>query len=143
MIHPFQNLLCILFGSFATTLTFSIFGNLQSYQFLFVVFVVALGHGLLLGLPAYLIVPKKFKNHWLSPLLIGFLIGTVWPLYFSADAVLGNIFKPSYLNDVRQTGALKEDLLSIASGGFLGMIGAMSTWSMWMYFQKNVNQAKD
>lgn len=77
-----KNLLSIFAGALVSSGAFHLllrdFPN--AFQFLFA-FCVALAYGLILGLPAYFLIPLKLKRHWYTASIAGFIIGTI-PLIF-------------------------------------------------------------
>jgi hypothetical protein len=95
------------------------------------IFGIAFLHSVILGLPVYILLPLETKTNWRTPLIVGFLIGCVPTLLFWGAGAI---------RLVNNMGDFLNILIGLLIFGTLGIIGAMTTWRVWLFFQKYQSQ---
>lgn len=139
----YKDLCAILFGAFMVAI---IYCSLEGFSlFAFVpVFLLALLHSVLLGLPLYFVLPEKWKRLWVTPVVAGFFIGALLQLLATNwDTTYDGRLNDTYYvkNGVRTIEGWKKLVKPIFFFGFLGTSGAVSTWLAWMYLLPSSNTA--
>jgi hypothetical protein len=79
----------------------------------FMVFITALPHAVILGLPAYLILRRLNLVNWLSSLIVGFLIGYLPVTYWLTDEITWNGISTEYAK---------------LEFGLCGAVGGLAAW---------------
>lgn len=105
------------------------------------VFVVAMAHAVVLGLPAALVLLRKGRESALTALVAGFLIGALpLGLFFAlsqpADfSSVGGV--PTSVQGIRTASGWIGIVQTAATLGVLGAIGGLSAWLCWKLTRQN------
>ena len=114
----------------------------QSIPMAELVFLVAAGHALLLGLPAALLLASLNKIRWWSAIVGGFLCGAIptavwtWPLRFSELKSSGSQWDGEQIRDTMIEGVPTAYGWFVYSQGFsfmgaFGVLGGLAFWVVW------------
>lgn len=110
-----------------------------------IVFIFALAHAVVLGLPAFFVASKLNLTQWWMSIVCGFIIGTVpfaisdWRNTLSALVLVPGMDETDNGVYVIKNGVITmawwyQNIFHSSIFGVFGILGAYSAWLVWRYF---------